>query len=368
MISLTGFGTLSGFCIFAQKLIVSEINFTPINELGEFGLIDRLTEQIKIRNSSTLKAGGDDCAVIDYKNKQTLVSTDMLVSNVHFDLLYTPLQHLGYKSIVAGISDIYGMNGMAGQVLVSVAISNHFSIEMLDLLFSGMLAACEYYSVDFVGGDTTTIGSGLVINVTAMGHASKKDIVYRNGAKKNDVLCVTGDLGAAYTGLLILEREKHVYLEDKKMQPKLEGYDYVLQRHLRPEARMDIVKNFRELHIKPTAMIDISDGLSSEILHISKQSKLGCKLFEDKIPIDPSTYHTARELNLDPTTCSLSGGEDYELLFTLPVEEFEKIKDHPDFTPIGHMTDEDFGCKLISKSGGEHELKAQGWKVFGGEE
>lgn len=347
---------------------MSEITFTPINELGEFGLIDRLTKQIEINKPTTIKAGGDDCAVLDYKNKQILVSTDMLVSNVHFDLLYTPLQHLGYKSIIAGISDVYAMNGMAEQVVVSVAISNHFSIEMLDLLFSGMLAACEQYKVDFVGGDTTTIETGLVINVTAIGHAAKKDIVYRNGAKKNEVLCVTGDLGAAYAGLLILDREKQVYLADKRMQPKLDGYDYVLKRHLRPEARMDAVKMFKELGIKPSSMIDISDGLSSEVLHLCTQSKLGCKLFEDKIPIDPSTYNTARELNLDPTACSLSGGEDYELLFTLSVNDFEKIKDHPDFTPIGHMTDEEFGCKLISKSGGEHELKAQGWKVFNTEE
>ncbi|MBT3423541.1 MAG: thiamine-phosphate kinase [Bacteroidetes bacterium] len=348
--------------------MLSEITFTPINELGEFGLIDRLTEQIQIQNASSIKAGGDDCAVIDYKNKQTLVSTDMLVSNVHFDLLYTPLQHLGYKSIIAGISDIYAMNGMAEQVVVSIAISNQFSIEMLDLLFSGMLTACEQYKVDFVGGDTTTIDTGLVINVTAMGHAAKKEIVYRDGAKKNDILCVSGDLGASYVGLLILEREKQVFLADKQMQPKLEGYDYVLKRQLRPEARIDVVKELKALGVVPTSMIDISDGLSSEILHISKQSKLGCKLFEEKIPIDPTTYNTARELNLDPTTCALSGGEDYELLFTVSAEEFEKLKDHPDFTPIGHMTDLDFGCKMISKSGYEHELKAQGWKVFGAKE
>jgi thiamine-monophosphate kinase len=343
---------------------MSEPTFTPINELGEFGLIDRLTEQIKINNESTIKAGGDDCAVVDYQNNQTLVSTDMLVSNVHFDLLYTPLQHLGYKSIIAGISDIYAMNGMARQVFVSVAISNQFSVEMLDLLFSGMLTACENYQVDFAGGDTTTIENGLVINVTAVGEAHAKDIVYRTGAKKNDILCVTGDLGASYVGLLILEREKQVYLADQKMQPKLEGYDYILKRQLRPEARIDIVKELDSLGIKPSSMMDISDGLSSEILHISRQSQLGCKLFEDKIPIDPATYNTARELNLDPTTCALSGGEDYELLFTISVEDFEKIKDHPDFTPIGHMTDLDYGCKMISKSGNEHDIKAQGWKVF----
>jgi thiamine-monophosphate kinase len=342
-------------------------NATEIKELGEFGLIDRLTQNIKIHNKSTVKGVGDDCAVIDYGNRQTVVSTDMLVHGVHFDLMYTPLKHLGYKAIISGISDIYSMNAIAEQVVVSIAISNQFSVELIDVLYSGMLTACEAYEVDFVGGDTTTIQQGLVITVTAMGSAKKEKIVYRSGAQKNELLCVTGDLGGAYTGLLVLEREKKVFLDNPEMQPELKGYDYMLQKQLKPEARKDIIGIFDELKLQPTSMLDISDGLSSEILHICKQSQVGCKLFEEQIPIDPNVHKLARELNLDPTTCALNGGEDYELLFTIKQDDYEKIKNLPDFTPIGHITDSDFGAKLITKSGSEVELKAQGWKVFDNE-
>jgi len=343
---------------------MQDIHFTPVSELGEFGLIDFLSKDLKIFSSHTLKAVGDDCAVLDAKGKKILLSTDMLVHGVHFDLTYFPLQHLGYKAITSSISDIYAMNGEAAQVVVSIAVSNHFSVEMIDLLYSGMKNACEQYKIDLVGGDTTTLGSGLIINVAAVGYADEDRIVYRNGAKKNEILCVSGDLGGAYAGLLVLEREKKVYEVDKEMQPKLEGYDYVLRRCLRPEARKDIVEMLRELDIVPTAMIDISDGLSSEIIHLCKQSGTGVKLFEEKIPLDPQTYSTARELNMDPTTFALNGGEDYELLFTIRQEDFKKIENNPDITPIGHITDADYGWKLISKSGNEHELLAQGWKVF----
>jgi len=343
---------------------MDDIHFTPIEELGEFGLIDRLTSAFEIKNPSTEVSVGDDCAVIDHKGKKILISTDMMVSNIHFDLLYTPLQHLGYKAIIQAISDIYAMNGTAEQVFVSIAFSNQFSVEMADLLYSGMRSACDHYHLDLAGGDTTTIASGLVINITVIGCADEDAITYRHGASKNDILCVSGDLGAAYLGLVLLEREKEVYLADHEMQPDLEGNDYILRRHLRPEARKDIVEMLSELKIKPTSMIDISDGLSSEILHLAKQSKTGVKLFEEKIPVDPSAYKTARKFNLDPTTCALNGGEDYELLFTIKAGDFEKIKNNPDISPIGHITDEDYGCKLITKSGSEVELKAQGWKVF----
>jgi thiamine-monophosphate kinase len=339
-------------------------SFTEITELGEFGLIDYLTKNISIQNTSTIKGVGDDCAVIDYSGYQTVVSVDMLVENVHFDRMYTPLKHLGYKAITSSISDIYAMNAVAEQVIVSIAVSNQHSVEMLSEIYSGMLTACNLYNVDLVGGDTTTIPTGMVINITSIGKAKPEDIIYRNTARDKDLICVTGDLGSAYIGLLVLEREKQVFLESKDIQPELVGYDYVLQRQLRPEARKDIPEMFKVLGIKPTSMIDISDGLSSEIIHICTQSGLGCKLFEEKIPIDPGTYKFAREFNLDPTMCALNGGEDYELLFTLPVTEYDKIKDHPDFTAIGHITDVPGDFRLITKSQNEHPLKAQGWKVF----
>jgi len=346
---------------------MDNISFTPIEKLGEFRLIEHLTKDIKLHSGKTIKSVGDDCAVIDLAGKKLLVSTDMMVHGVHFDLDYFPLQHLGYKAITSSISDIYAMNAIAAQVTVSIAVSNHFSVEMLELLYSGMKTACDNYQIDFVGGDTTTLGKGLIISVTALGFAEEQSIVYRNGAAKNEILCVTGDLGGAYTGLLILEREKQVYLADREMQPKLDDYEYLLKRILRPEARKDIIELFAQLNIKPTSMIDISDGLSSEIFHLCNQSGVGMKLFEDKLPIDPGAYNTARELNLDPTICALNGGEDYELLFTLSLDDFEKVKNNPDITAVGHVTDEDFGIKMISKSGIEHPLKAQGWKVFNNE-
>lgn len=343
---------------------MSDDNFTKIEELGEFELINHLTKNFKIQNESTIKAIGDDCAVISNTSCQTLISSDMFVEGIHFDFVYTPLQHLGYKAIIAGISDIYAMNGIAEQLIVSIGVSNRFSVEMMETLYRGMTIACESYSLDFVGGDTTTTKGGLVINVTAIGRANSDDIVYRNGARNKDLIYVTGDLGAAYTGLLILEREKKVFNEIAESQPQLEGYDYILKRQLRPEARKDIVQIFKDIKVRPTSMIDISDGLSSEIIHICKQSGKGCKIFEDKVPIDPTTYETAIELNLDPITCALNGGEDYELLFTIDQQDYEKIKGHPDFTAIGHITDQEQDCRLITKSGNEYQLEAQGWKAF----
>jgi len=343
---------------------MSNSQHTEIKDLGEFGLIELLTRNFKLTNSSSIKGVGDDCAVIDNGDKQTLISTDMFVHQVHFDLMYSPVKHIGYKVITAAISDIYAMNGMAEQVVVSLAISNQFSVELLSELYSGMITACENYKVDFVGGDTTTIPQGMVINTTAIGSAGKDDIVFRKGASKNELLCVSGDLGGAYVGLLILEREKRIFVQNPEIQPKLEGYDYVLRRQLKPEARKDIIETLKESGIKPTSMIDVSDGLSSEILHLSKHSECGCKLFEDKIPIDSNTYNTALELKIDPITCALNGGEDYELLFTIKQEDYKKIESHPDFSVIGHICESDYGCKMISKSGIEHQLVAQGWESF----
>src|ERR1700742_2336828 len=299
---------------------------TNIEQLGEFGLIDHLTKQIKIKQTSTLKGIGDDAAVIDFAGKKTLISTDMLLEGIHFDLAYTPLKHLGYKSIQVNLSDIYAMNGMAAQVTVSIGISSKFPLEAVEELYEGIYLACEKYNVDLIGGDTSSSKQGLVISVTAIGYADEKDIVYRNGAEEGDLICVTGDLGGAYTGLQLLEREKQVYLENPNIQPDLEGKDYIVERQLKPEARRDIVDLLKEIKIRPTSMIDVSDGLASEILHICKQSNKGCNIHEDKIPLDPMTFDTAREFNLDPTICALSGGEDYELLFTIKQADYEKIK------------------------------------------
>lgn len=334
---------------------------TELSQLGEFGLIKHLTQHIELTHESTVKGVGDDAAVIDNKNLQTLVTTDMLVEGVHFDLTYVPLKHLGYKSIVVNLSDIYAMNGRANQVVVSFAISSRFSLEAVEELYSGMLLACKKYNVDLVGGDTTSSLSGLVISITAIGTAPKEDIVYRNGAKESNLLCVSGDLGGAYMGLQILEREKAVFKDNPQLQPDLEGKDYILERQLKPEARKDIVELLKKLEIKPTSMIDISDGLSSEILHLCEQSNVGVELYEEKIPIDPLTYDTAREFNLDPTLCTLSGGEDYELLFTIDIGEYDKVKNLPDFSVIGHITNVSKGRLMVSKSGSVHELKAQGW-------
>ncbi len=339
---------------------------TELTSLGEFGLINHLTEHVEIYNpESSLKGIGDDAAVIKYDNdKSTLVSTDMLVEGVHFDLTYTPLKHLGFKAIAVNLSDICAMNGTPRQVTVSIAASNRFSVEALEELYAGMLFACQKYKVDLVGGDTTSSTSGLIISVTAIGEAKQEDIVYRNGAKEKDLVCVTGDLGGAYMGLQILEREKFVFKDNPKLQPDLEGNDYILERQLKPEARVDIIELFKSMDIKPSSMIDVSDGLASELMHLCTQSNVGCELYEDKIPLDPQTFDRAREFSLDPTVCALSGGEDYELLFTLPMSEYDKIKNLPDFTIIGHITPKSSGLNLIAKAGTSHPITAQGWNSF----
>lgn len=338
---------------------------TELTALGEFGLIDHLTQHVEINNPSSLKGIGDDAAVIKYDNeKSTLVSTDMLVEGVHFDLTYVPLKHLGYKSIVVNLSDICAMNGTPKQVTVSIAASNRFSVEALEELYEGMLFACKKYNVDLVGGDTTTSTSGLIISVTAIGEAKQEDIVYRNGAKEKDLLCLSGDVGGAYMGLQVLEREKFVFKDNPNIQPDLVGNDYILERQLKPEARVDIIELLKKLDVKPTSMIDVSDGLASELMHICKQSEVGCELYEEKIPLDPQTYDRAREFSLDPTVCALSGGEDYELLFTIPMEDYEKVKNVPDFTIIGHMTAKASGINLVAKAGTSHPITAQGWNAF----
>ena len=337
---------------------------TNLAELGEFGLIKHLTQHIELYQPSTIKGVGDDAAVINYEDLQTVISTDILIEGVHFDLTYVPLRHLGYKSVIVNLSDVYAMNAHPKQILVSIALSNRFKLEAIEELYSGMLAACKKYKVDLVGGDTTSSLSGLVISITAIGGVKKDDITYRNGAKETNLLCVSGDLGGAYMGLQILEREKSVFKENPKLQPDLEGKDYLLERQLKPEARKDIIETLHSIGIKPTAMIDVSDGLSSEILHLCSQSDVGVELYEEKIPIDSLTYETAREFNLDPTLCSLSGGEDYELLFTVDINEYEKLKNSMDITIIGHITDKAKGCNMISKSGTVHELKAQGWNAL----
>ncbi len=337
---------------------------TELSSLGEFGLIKHLTQFIEIKNESTLKGIGDDAAVIDYKGKQTVISTDMLVEGVHFDLSYVPLKHLGYKAVSVNLSDIYAMNASPKQITVSLAISSRFSVEAMEELYAGMMLACHKHKVDIIGGDTTSSKSGLIISITAIGEAKLEDIVYRDTAKDGDLLCVTGDLGGAYVGLQLLEREKQIFMESPNVQPDLEGNDYIIERQLKPEARKDIPVLLQKLEVKPTAMIDISDGLASEILHLCTGSETGCNLFEEKIPIDPATYNMAREFNLDPTVCALNGGEDYELLFTIDQSDFPKIKANPDITVIGHMTARKDGVNLITKGGSSHVLTAQGWDAL----
>jgi len=334
---------------------------TSISELGEFGLIDRLTKNIQLKNESTIKGVGDDAAVLDFKNKQVVVSTDLLTEGVHFNLMYVPLKHLGYKSVVVNLSDIYAMNATPKQITVSIAISSKFSVEALDELYEGIYLACEKYNVDLVGGDTTSSMTGLTICITAIGEADKDQIVQRAGAQPNDLLCVSGDLGGAYMGLQLLERENEVFKVNQNMQPELGGYDYILERQLKPEARVDVIAAFKKLGIQPTSMIDISDGLSSEIMHLCKNSGVGCSLFEDKIPMDNQTKKMAEELNINPIVSALNGGEDYELLFTLPLDDYEKIKNDPDFTIIGHMCEAAEGINLITTGGSTIPLEAQGW-------
>jgi thiamine-monophosphate kinase len=349
------------FYSYNTDTMLENTNRTELSDLGEFGLIKHLTQFIEIKNESTMKGIGDDAAVIDYKGKQTVVSTDMLVESVHFDLSYVPLKHLGFKAVSVNVSDIYAMNAIPKQITVSIAISNRFSVESLEELYSGIMLAAAKHKVDIVGGDTTSSRSGLIISITAIGEADKDELVYRDTAKEGDLICVSGDLGAAYIGLQLLEREKQIFMESPGVQPDLEGNDYILERQLKPEARKDIPELLKKLEVKPTAMIDISDGLASEILHIATQSGLGCALYEEKIPIDPSAYNAAREFNLDPTVCALSGGEDYELLFTIDQSDYPKIKANPDITVVGHMTAAKDGTNLVTKAGTSHPLTAQGW-------
>ena len=342
----------------------NKISRTELENLGEFGLIEHLRSAIQVKNKGSEKGIGDDAAVIDNGTKKTVVSTDMLVEGVHFDLTFHPLKHLGYKAVVVNLSDIYAMNAIPQQILVSMALSNRFSLEAIDELYEGMALACEKYNVDLVGGDTTSSTSGLILSITAIGQAEENEIVYRSGAKENDLLCVTGDLGAAYMGLQILEREKRIFIENPKIQPDLSGNDYILERQLKPEARKDTIEKLRELKVVPTSMIDISDGLSSEILHLCKASGLGCDIYEYKIPIDPQTYERAQEFNMDPTICALSGGEDYELLFTIRQVDYETLRPSMDIAIIGHMRDKASGANLIDRSGGSITLRAQGWDAL----
>ncbi len=334
---------------------------TNLSELGEFGLIQHLTKDYSPSRSSTVIGIGDDAAVIDTGAGNVLVlSNDTLVEGVHFDMVYTPLKHLGYKSVVVNLSDVVAMNARPSQIVLSMAISSKYTLEAIEAFYEGVYAACKQYNVDLVGGDTTSSLSGLVISISAIGEARKEEIIYRNGASESELICVSGDLGGAYAGLQVLEREKSVYIDNPKMQPDLEGFDYILQRQLKPEARLDVIDQLKELEVKPTAMIDISDGLSSELFHVASSSSCGITIYEDKLPIDQLTYDTMRYMNIDPTTAMLNGGEDYELLFSIRQEDYEKIKHLPTVTTIGHVTAK--GMTLISKDGKSHELEAQGWK------
>lgn len=342
-----------------------EKKYTELSVLGEFGLIDHLTKDIRIKNASTLKGVGDDAAVLNYGNKKILVSTDMLMQDVHFDLTYTPLRHLGYKAVACNVSDILAMNGTPRQITVSLALSNHFSVESVDELYAGIYLACDKYNLDLVGGDTTSSKTGLCISITILGEADEKEIVYRSTAKENQLICVSGDLGAAYMGLQLLEREKRVYAGNPDtVQPDFSGYEYILERQLKPEAREDVVRLLKEKNILPTAMIDISDGLASEVMHICKDSGVGCMIYEEKIPIDYQTYKMAEELNMNATVCALSGGEDYELLFTVPLEEFDNLVTTEKISVIGHTTKQAEGYTMQTRDGNTFELKAQGWCNF----
>lgn len=337
---------------------------TELSELGEFGLIDHLTKGVVPKNKSSVKGVGDDCAVIDNAGKLTLVSTDLLVEGVHFDLTYTPLMHLGYKAAVVNISDIVAMNGTAKQLLVGISISNRFSVEALEEFYSGIRKACETYGVDLVGGDTTSSVTGMFISITVIGEVDKKDVVYRGTARENDLVCVTGDLGGAYMGLLLLEREKAVFSDDPDMQPDLEGHDYILSRQLKPEPRADVIRALKEKGVKPTSMIDISDGLGSEILHLCNGAGLGAKLYEHKIPIDPTTINMAEQFKIGPWTAALNGGEDYELLFTIDPKDLEKVMNMDGISVIGHMTGENEGAYLVTHDDSQIEIRAQGWDAL----
>lgn len=348
-----------------------------ISKLGEFGLIDRLTKDYQPKNASTVYGVGDDCAVLEYKDKEVLVTTDMLMEGVHFDLTYIDMQHLGYKSAMVNISDIFAMNGTPRQITVSLAISKRFTVEDIEAFYNGLRLACDKWNVDIVGGDTTSSYTGLAISITCIGEADKDDIVYRNGAKETDLVCVSGDLGAAYMGLQLLEREKTVYYQQveeakkkgdkraleelKDFQPDFAGKEYLLERQLKPQARRDIVELLQQADILPTSMIDVSDGLSSELLHICKQSHVGCQVYEERIPLDYQTASMAEHFNMNVSTCALNGGDDYELLFTVSLSDYEKVKDIPQIRIIGRIQKEEYGCQLVTRDGNEFELKAQGW-------
>lgn len=334
---------------------------TEIATLGEFGLIRHLTDKIELKNPGSIKGIGDDAAVLDYSNKQVLVTTDLLLEGIHFDLMYVPLKHLGYKSAVVNFSDIYAMNGQPKQITVSLGISKRFSIEDLEEFYAGLQLACDIYGVDVVGGDTSASVTGLSISITCIGESEKSKITYRNGAKDTDLICVSGDLGAAYMGLQLLEREKKIFKGEKEFTPDFSGKEYLLERQLKPEARKDIIKTLDEAGIIPTSMMDISDGLSSELLHISHQSHVGCRIYEERIPIDYQTAMMAEQFNLNVTTVALNGGEDYELLFTVPLSMHDKVSDMKGIKIIGHITGEALGNYLVGRDGGEVELKAQGW-------
>ena len=334
---------------------------TEIATLGEFGLIRHLTEDIKLKNESTLKGIGDDAAVLDYQDKLTLVTTDLLLEGVHFDLTYVPLKHLGYKSAVVNFSDIYAMNGYPRQITESIGLSKRFSVEDMEELYSGIRLACDVYGVDLVGGDTSASLTGLSISITCIGEGEKGKVVYRNGAHETDLICVSGDLGAAYMGLQLLEREKRVFQGEKDFTPDFSGKEYLLERQLKPEARKDIIEKLRKANVLPTAMMDISDGLSSELLHISKESHVGCRVYEDRIPIDYQTAVMAEQFNMNLVTAALNGGEDYELLFTVPLTDHEKVSEMEGIKIIGHITKAELGNFLVGRDGGEVELKAQGW-------
>ncbi|WP_412987016.1 thiamine-phosphate kinase [Pontimicrobium sp. IMCC45349] len=341
---------------------------TPLSSLGEFGLIDHLTKEFKITHKSTVKGIGDDAAILNFDNKQIVVTTDLLVEGVHFDLSYMPLKHLGYKSVMVNLSDVYAMNANSTQITVSIAVSNRFPLEALEELYEGIETASRIYGVDVIGGDTTSSTSGLLISVTAIGEANAEDIVERSGAKPNDLLVVTGDLGGAYLGLQVLEREKEVFKVNPNNQPDLDKYAYIVERQLKPEARKDIVKLLKDLEVKPTSMIDISDGLSSEIMHLCKHSKVGCDLYENKIPLDPQVISTCEEFDIDSTTVALNGGEDYELLMTISQEDFPKIKANPNLTVIGFMTDESVGMHLVTRAETKIPITAQGWNSLSDQE
>ena len=337
---------------------------TSLAQLGEFGLIEHLTQNFKIVQNSTLKGIGDDAAVLDFAAKKVVISTDLLIEGVHFDLAYMPLKHLGYKAVVVNLSDICAMNAKPTQITVSVAVSNRFPLEAMEELFEGITLAANHYKVDVIGGDTTSSQKGLIISITAIGEADEEELTYRNGAGETDLLVVTGDVGSAYMGLKVLEREKQVFLVNPNSQPDLDLYAYLVERQLKPEARTDVRTLFHALELKPTSMIDISDGLSSEIIHLCKSSKVGCNLYEDKLPIDPQLISVCEEFNIDSTTVAINGGEDYELLFTIAMTDFDKIKANPHFTIIGHMTQESEGIHLITRANTKIELRARGWDAL----